>query len=159
LAPEIGITSTPVIDKASGTMWVSAKIKDGRRYRHELHALDLATGQEKSNSPVEIVASAPGTGDGSVGGVLKLDPLKHMNRPGLLKVKNTIFIAFASQCDVDPYHGWVLAYDATTLQQTGVHVDTPDGSEGGIWQGAVGLASDETGDVFYASGNGTFDAA
>jgi PQQ-like domain len=157
LAPEIGITSTPVIDTASGTMWVSAKSKEGGRYIHRLHAIEIATGKEKPNSPVEMTASVRGDGDGSVNGVITLDPLKHLNRPGLLKVGNTIYLAFASQCDVTPYHGWVLAYDATTLKQVSVHNNTPNGGEGGIWHGAVGLASDAVGDVYYVSGNGTFD--
>jgi PQQ-like domain len=157
LAPEIGITSTPVIDRGSSTMWVSAKSKEGGRYIHRLHAIDIATGKEQPGSPVEMTASVRGTGDGSVNGVITLDPLKHLNRPGLLKVGNTIYIGFASQCDVTPYHGWVLAYNATTLKQVGVHNNTPGGGEGGVWHGAVGLASDASGDVFYVSGNGTFD--
>lgn len=157
LSPEIGITSTPVIDKASGTIWVSAKLKVQGAYKLELHALDLTTGREKPNSPVEIKATAPGRGAGSANGVVSLDPLQHMNRPGLLKVGDSIVLGFASQCDVSPYHGWIVSYDATSLRQTGVHVDTPDGSMGGIWHGAVGLASDDSGDVFYASGNGTLD--
>jgi hypothetical protein len=157
LAPEIGITSTPVIDVPSKTIWVSAKTKEGSAYVHRLHALDLSTGREKPNSPVEMTASVRGDAPEAVGGMVTMDPLKQMNRPGLLKVGNTIYIGFASQCDVGPYHGWVLAYDGTTMRQTAVHVDTPDGEEGGIWHGGVGLASDDSGDVYYASGNGTFD--
>ena len=157
LAPEIGITATPVIDAAAKTIWFSAKTKENGGYVHRLHALDIATGLPRANSPVVITASAPGDGDASVNGVITMDPLKHMNRPGLLKAGNVIYLAFASNCDIGPYHGWVLGYDATTLQQTAVHIDTPNGSEGGIWHGGVGLASDENGDVFYTSGNGTFD--
>lgn len=157
LTPEIGITATPTIDLTAKTMWFTAKTKENGQYIHRLHAIDIATGLPRPNSPVVITASAPGTGAGSVGGVITMDPLKHMNRPGLLKVGNAIYLGFASNCDIGPYHGWVLGYDATTLQQTAVHVDTPSGSEGGIWHGAVGLDADENGDVFYVSGNGTFD--
>jgi len=157
LSPEIGITSTPVIDLTAKTIWVSAKTKENGGYVHRLHALDIETGDEQANSPVIITASAPGNGAGSVGGILTMDPLRQMNRPGLTKVGNTIYLGFASNCDIGPYHGWVLAYDATTMQQTGVHVDTPGGSEGGIWHAGVGLAADSNGDVFYVSGNGSFD--
>ena len=157
LSPEIGITATPVIDLAAKTIWFTAKTKENGAYVHRLHALDIATGLPRANSPKVISASAPGDGDGSVAGTITMDPLKHMNRPGLLKAGNGIYLAFASNCDISPYHGWVLGYDATTLQQTAVHVDTPNGSEGGIWHGGVGLASDENNDVFYVSGNGTFD--
>jgi hypothetical protein len=157
LTPEIGITSTPVIDIVARTMWFTAKTKESGAYIHRLHAIDIATGVERPNSPVVVTASAPGSGAGSVGGVITMDPLRHMNRPGLLKAGNAIYLGFASNCDIGPYHGWVLGYDATTLAQTAVHVDTPDGSEGGIWHGGVGLNADENGDVFYVSGNGTFD--
>lgn len=157
LTPEIGITSTPVIDIVAKTIWFTAKTKENGEYIHRLHALDIANGAERPNSPVVITASAPGSGAGSIGGVVTMDPLRHMNRPGLLKAGNAIYLGFASNCDIGPYHGWVLGYDATTLVQTAVHVDTPDGSEGGIWHGGVGLNADENGDVFYVSGNGTFD--
>jgi hypothetical protein len=157
LTPEIGITATPVIDLAAKTIWFTAKTKENGQYVHRLHALDIATGLPRPNSPVVITASAPGNGAGSVSGTITMDPLRHMNRPGLLKAGNAIYLGFASNCDIGPYHGWVLGYDATTLQQTAVHVDTPSGSEGGIWHGGVGLNADENGDVFYVSGNGTFD--
>lgn len=157
LTPEIGITSTPVIDVVAKTIWFTAKTKENGAYVHRLHALDIANGLERANSPVVITASAPGTGVGSVGGIVTMNPLRHMNRPGLLKAANSIYLGFASNCDIGPYHGWVLGYDAATLVQTAVHVDTPDGSEGGIWHGGVGLNADENGDVFYVSGNGTFD--
>ena len=157
LTPEIGITATPVIDVAAKTIWFTAKTKENGTYVHRLHAIDIATGLPRPNSPVVITASAPGNGAGSVGGVITMDPLRHMNRPGLLKAGNGIYLGFASNCDIGPYHGWVLGYDATTLQQTAVHVDTPSGTEGGIWHGGVGLNADDNGDVFYVSGNGTFD--
>jgi outer membrane protein assembly factor BamB len=157
ITPEIGITSTPVIDITQKTMWVEANTKEAGHYIHRLHALDIETGRERPNSPTVITAAAPGTGAGSVAGQLTLDPLKHMSRPGLLKSGNTIYMAFASHCDIGPYHGWLLGYDATTLAETAVHVTTPNGSEGGIWQGGVGLAADTNGDVYYASGNGDTD--
>lgn len=153
LAPEVGITSTPVIDLAQKTMWFTTRNKENGKFLHKLHALDIETGAAKQGSPTVITAQVQGNGAGSVGGVVRLDGLRNHNRPGLLKVGNKIYIAFASLCDIQDYHGWVLSYDATSLQQTGVHNTSPNGGEGGIWQGGVGLAADETGDVYYSSGD------
>ena len=153
LTPEIGITSTPVIDLPSKTMWLTTRNKENGKYFHRLHAVDIATGAPKPGSPATITAQAPGTGTNSFGGVVRFDPLRNHQRPGLLKAGNRIYIGFASNCDIQDYHGWVLAYDATTLQQKSAHITTPNGGEGGIWHGGVGLASDESGDVFYAAGD------
>ena len=91
----------------------------------------------------------PGSGDASVGGVITFDPLKQMQRPGLLKVGGRIYLGFASQCDIGPYHGWLMGYDATTLQQKSVLNTTPNGGDGGIWNGGVGLNADEAGDIYF----------
>jgi outer membrane protein assembly factor BamB len=96
LTPEIGITSTPVIDLVAKTVWFTAKTKENGTYVHRLHALDIANGLERANSPVLITASAPGSGAGSVGGIVTMDPLRHMNRPGLLKTGSSIYLGFAS---------------------------------------------------------------
>jgi hypothetical protein len=153
LGPEVGITSTPVIDVQAKTIWFTTRNKENGQFLHKLHALDLATGEPRPNSPKIITAQARGTGDGSVNGVIEFDGLQQMQRPGLLKVGNRIFLAFASLCDIRPYHGWVLGYDATTLEQTHVHITTPNGSAGGIWNGGVGINADENGDVYYVSGD------
>lgn len=158
LGPEVGITSTPVIDAQAKTMWFTSRNKENGQYVHKLHAIDIATGNPRPNSPTIITAKAPGNGDANVNGVITLDPLRTMQRPGLLKVGNRIFLGFASLCDIAPYHGWVLGYDATTLQQTHVHITTPNGGEGGIWNGGVGLAADENGDIFYTSAD-TYDTS
>lgn len=149
LSPEIGITATPVIDLAAKTIWFTSRNKENGRVIHRLHALDIATGAPRPNSPVEITAKVPGTGDASVGGIITFDPLKQMQRPGLLKVGNRIYLGFASQCDIGPYHGWLMGYDATTLQQTSVLNTTPNGGYGGIWNGGVGLNADEAGDIYF----------
>jgi hypothetical protein len=151
LGPEVGITSTPVIDLAARTIWFTSRNKENGRFVHKLHALDIATGDARPNSGAIITARAAGTGDASVNGVITLDPLRTMQRPGLLKVGKKLYLAFASLCDIAPYHGWVLAYDATTLQQTATHITTPNGGHGGIWNGGVGLNADESGDVYYTS--------
>lgn len=153
LTPEVGVTATPVIDVATKTMWLTARTKRNGQYFHELHALDLATGAPKPGSPVVITAKANGAGATSVNGVITFDPLRQHSRPGLTKVGNRIYLAFASLCDISPYHGWVLGYDATTLEQKAVHITTPNGSEGGIWHGGVAMPADENGDLYYAAGD------
>jgi len=149
LTPEIGITSTPVIDAASKTMWFTSRHAENGKAVHKLNAIDLTTGEHKPNSPVVITATARGTGSTSVNGVITFDPLKQFQRPGLLKVGNEIVLGFGSQCDIRPYHGWLMGYDATTLQQNRVHITTPNGGEGSIWNGGVGLNADENGDIYY----------
>lgn len=153
LGPEVGITATPVIDVQSKTMWLTSRsIKNGQ-FVHELHALDIATGAPKANSPVTITAKANGNGAQSVNGVISFDPLRQHSRVGLTLTGGRVYLGFASLCDISPYHGWILGYDAVTLQQKAVHITTPNGSEGGIWQGGVGLPVDENGDIYYASGD------
>jgi hypothetical protein len=156
LQPQIGITSTPVIDPASGTIYVEAKSVIGSTYIHRLHALDITTGNEKAPGPVQINATVPGTGDGSSGGNLPFDSLHQMNRPGLLLMNGTIFIAYASHCDFGPYHGWLFAYDRGTLAQRAVYNTTNNGGLGGIWMSGSGVAADGNGNMYVATGNGTF---
>jgi hypothetical protein len=155
--PQVGITSTPVIDPTSKTIYVEAKSTNGTNYFHRLHALDLLTGNEKSPGPVSIAGSVPGTGDGSSGGQIAFDNLHQLNRPGLLLLSGTIYIAYASHCDFSPYHGWLFAYDAATFAQKSVYVSTPNGGMGGFWMSGAGMAADASGNIFIASGNGTFD--
>lgn len=174
IVPEIGITGTPVIDLSTKTLYVVAKTKEVTNsngavsYVQRLHALDVTTGAEKTsfNSPVVISASVPGTGDGSVNGVVSFDPLRQHNRPGLLLLNGVVYIGFASHGDNTPYHGWVLGYKASTLQQVVVHNSTPNGKTdssgypigaGGIWMAGSGLASDGS-SLFFITGNGTFDS-
>src|SRR3984957_11354002 len=108
--PKVGITSTPVIDPTSKTIYVEAKSTNGTNYFHRLHALDLLTGNEKSPGPVVIAGTVPGIGDGSnlSTGQLAFDDFHHLNRPGLLMMNGTIYLAYASHCDDGPYHGWLL---------------------------------------------------
>jgi hypothetical protein len=154
---EIGITGTPVIDSSSGTLYVVAKTKEGTNYVQRLHALDITTGAEKFGGPVVIQASVPGTGDSSSGGMVPFDPLHHLNRPGLLLNNGVVYIGFGSHGDIRPWHGWVLGYNATTLQQVMAYNTTPNGYGGAVWQGGAGLATDATGNIYFTTGNGTFD--
>lgn len=156
--PEIGITSTPVIDPATSTLYVEAATKENGAFVQRLHALDLATGQEKLGGPVTIAATVSGTGVGGSGGSLSFDPKIQLQRAALLLTNGKIYVAFASHGDTGPYHGWVLAYDAATLRQAGVWNDTPDGFLGGIWMSGGGLSSDSSGAIYGVSGNGDFNA-
>lgn len=159
ILPEIGITSTPVIDLISRTLYVvpTTKIDITGPWEQHLHALDLGTGAEKFGGPTLINPQMPGTGAGSDGGIIPFDALTEGQRAGLLLSNGVIYIAFASHGDNPPYHGLVIAYSAATLQQIGVFNDTPDGSDGGIWQAGNGPAADASGNIYVASGNGTFD--
>ena len=156
--PETGITSTPVIDPATNRMYVVTKNFENNAYHQRLHALDVTTGNEASGSPVEISGAVPGTGEGGDGTTVTFDPYHHMNRTGLLLFGGNVFIAYASHCDDDPYHGWLFAYSASTLAQTGIFNTTPNGQWGGIWQSGMGLVTDGT-DIYFCAGNGDFDAA
>ena len=154
---EVGITGTPVIDLASNTLYVVANTKENGAYFQRLHALDLGTGAEKFGGPVAIRAVVTGSGDASSGGQIAFDPLMNNQRPGLMLVNGLVYISWASHCDNSPYHGWLMAYDAQTLQQLAVWNSTPNGSDGGIWQSGAAPAADSSGNVFLSTGNGTFD--
>jgi hypothetical protein len=159
LTPEIGITSTPVIDPDSGTIYVVAKSKDAQGYHQKLHALDISTGFERPRSPVEIIAAVVGNGDGSVAGIITFNPLMQLNRPALLLKNGIVYIAFGSHGDYDPYHGWVIGYSAATLAQVAVYNTTPDGGRGSVWQSGQGLVGADDGSIYFVTGNGTCDSA
>ena len=158
LQPLIGITATPVIDLPSKTIYVEAKsvVNTNSTYIHRLHALDITTGAEKASSPVVITATVTGNGSGSSGGHITFDPLYQHARPGLLLFNGTVFIGYASHCDQGPYHGWLFAYDHTTLQQKAVYNSTANGGLGGFWNSGTGIAADSAGNMYLASGNGSF---
>jgi outer membrane protein assembly factor BamB len=162
ITPEIGITSTPVIDKATKTMYVVAKAKrvvnGSDQFIFRLFALDLITGLYKLGGPVTLSASVPGTGIDADNGVVRFNALREHQRPGLVLLDNIVYIAFASHGDIGPYHGWVLGYNATTLQRAKVWNVTPDGKEGGIWMTGAAPAVDSDGNLYINIGNGTTDA-
>ena len=161
VSPEIGVTSTPVIDRSSGphgTVYVVAMSKDGSgNYHQRLHALDLATKAEEFGGPMEIQAKYPGTGDNSSNGYVIFDPAQYKERPGLLLLNHVIYTGWSSHCDITPYTGWLIGYDEHTLAQATVLNVIPNGSEGAIWQAGGGLAADADGYIYFLVGNGTFD--
>lgn len=162
IMPEIGITSTPVIDRSqgpNGTIFVVGMTRDGSsRYHQRLHALDLSTGAELGGSPTEIEASYPGSGANSQNGRVVFDPGQYAERVGLLLLNGTIYMGWTSHCDINPYTGWVMGYSESTLQQTTVLNLTPNGSEGSIWMSGYGLAGDTTGNIYLLDANGTLDS-
>jgi hypothetical protein len=152
----LGIVGTPVIDPPSGTLYLVARTKEnGTDFVQRLHALDVRTGAERTNSPVIISASYPGTGSGNVGGVITFDTQRQNQRPGLALVNGIVYIGWASHCDWGPYHGWVMGYDATTLQRAVVYNDTPNGSSAGIWMSGQAPSADTNGNLYLSTGNGT----
>ncbi len=157
ITTEIGILSTPVIDPASGTLYVLVRTKESGKFFQRLHALDITSGAEKFGGPIVIAASVSGTGKGSSGGTLTFDPKIHNQRSALLLQNGRVEIAWGSLCDKSAYHGWLMSYNATTLAQTGAWVTTPNASEGAIWEAGNGPAGDATFNTFIAVANGTFD--
>ncbi|HEY7595385.1 MAG TPA: hypothetical protein VH969_19700, partial [Actinophytocola sp.] len=157
----VGIQSTPVIDQASGTMYLVTKTKEGSAYFQRLHAIDVTSGQERPGSPVAITGSVPGTAPDSTmgpdGPVVSFDPKMQGQRAGLALVNGVILIAWGSHEDLPPYHGWIMAFDATTLANVGVFAVTPDVYGGGVWQGGRAPTIDANGYVYYTTGNGDWD--
>ncbi|MGI9101786.1 MAG: pyrrolo-quinoline quinone [Terriglobales bacterium] len=159
ISPEIGITSTPVIDPATGTIYVVPKTKENGVFFQRLHALDITTGAEKFGGPVVIKASTPGGADLNDGnGNAILSPLINLQRSALLLQNGIVYLAFASEGDFDPYEGWLLGYDAATLKQVVVFCVTPDGGGGSIWESGDGPAADSAGNIFVATSNGDYTA-
>src|SRR6185503_10562387 len=151
----IGIVGTPVIDSASGTMYFVARSTTGSQFAQFLHAVSIVTGNEVAGGPKLITATVSGNGDGSVNGTITFDSQKENQRQGLTQLNGLVYVSFSSHCDWGPYHGWILGYDATTLQQQVVYNDTPNGYAGGIWTSGSGMAADAQGNLYVVTGNGT----
>lgn len=163
ILPNVGITSTPVIDVPTSTMYVDAKIKHLHfgvpTYFHMLHAIDITTGLDKPGSPVAITATYPIIG----GGTLTFDAQREHQRPGLLLDGGVVYLGFGSHCDLfgADAHGWFLGYSADTLNQVAVFNGSPNDQEGfaSIWGGGFAPAADSQGNIFAVTGNGYFDGA
>jgi hypothetical protein len=158
VTPEIGVTSTPVIDLnqgPNGTIFVVAMSKSGNSYFQRLHALDLTTGAEQAGSPTTI--SATFEKPGHPGQFVTFDPKQYKERAALLLLNGVIYTTWASHCDFDPYTGWIMGYSESTLQQTSVLNVTPNGTRGAIWMSGGGPAADSSGNIYLLDANGTFD--
>ena len=147
---QMGIVGTPVIDKARGVLYVVALTQTGERtgpmtgFTQRLHALDLATGADLPESPVVIKAN-------------EFDPLMENQRPALALANGMVYVGYASHCDKEPYHGFLITYNARTLVQRDVLNTSPTGSEASIWQSGQGPAIDQAGNVYVVTGNGSWD--
>ena len=157
ITPEFGITSTPVIDSSTGTLYVVAATKEvlsgTTSYVYRLHALSISTGLEKFGGPVVLQATASSTA-----GTVTFVPIRHLQRPGLLLVKGVVYIGFGSHGDKDTWYGWLLGYNASTLKQVLAFNASPNAGESGIWQSGAGPAADGSGNIYFNTGNGPFDA-
>jgi outer membrane protein assembly factor BamB len=166
ITPEYGITSTPVIDPSTGILYVVANSRPTSGQFYHLHALDIHTGQERPGWPVQIQGSVPGNGRGSVNGNIPFITSLEMQRPGLLLLNGRVLIAFGAHCDLGIYHGWIFSYNASDPKEPPqIYNTTPDRPSGpnrdtgaGIWQSGFGLAADENRAVYFATGNGAFNA-
>lgn len=156
VTPQIGITSTPVIDLSAGShgiFYLVGMSKDGNgNYFQRLHALDITTGAEISGSPVTIQATYP-----NQSGTTTFDPKQYKERAALLLLNGVVYTTWASHCDDSPYTGWIMGYNETTLQQTVVLNVIPNGSEGAVWMAGDGPAGDSSGNFYFLDANGTFD--
>jgi len=157
ITPEFGITSTPVIDSSTGTLYVVATTKEvsggTTSYVYRLHALSISTGQEKFGGPVVLQATTSSTA-----GTITFVPIRHLQRPGLLLVNGVVYIGFASHGDEPTWYGWLLGYNASTLKQVLAFNASPNAGGAGIWQSGAGPAADGSGNLYFNTGNGLFDA-
>jgi uncharacterized repeat protein (TIGR03806 family) len=172
LIPEIGITGTPVIDAASGTLYVDVltrEVTTTTNYYHRIHALDITTGNERPYSPVVVTASVPGKGVGSSGGVVTFNAQQQLQRPALTLAGGMLYVAYGSYADTDPYHGWIIGFNATNLQEMTNYIfnTTPNATtaafggnagEGALWMGGDGLCVDASNNLYFETANGSFSA-
>jgi len=158
VTPQIGITSTPVIDRARNAIYLVAMSKDAKgNYYQRIHALDLTSGKELFGGPTTIQATYLGTGDNSSNGSVVFDPKQYKERPGLLEVGGNIYTMWSSHCDFRPYTAWIISYNADTLAQSNVLNLVPNGSEGAIWMSGAAPGADSSGNIYFILGNGNFD--
>jgi hypothetical protein len=169
VVPEMGITSTPVIDLSSGTIYLDVFTIENSNYYHRIHALNITNGTEQPYSPVLVTASIPGAGVGSIGGVLAFSAKQHLQRPALTLAGGILYVAYSGYADTDPYHGWLFGFNATNLLQLTNYVfnTTPNATtaafggnagEGGIWMSGNGLCVDANTNLYFMVGNGSYNA-
>jgi hypothetical protein len=158
ITKEVGITGTPVIDSTTGTLYVVATSKlKGSIYQY-LHALDIGTGAEKFAGPVNIQASVAGSASDGNGSTVTFNARRENQRAALLLENGHVVISWSSHCDTSPWHGWIMSYSASALSQEAVYNDSPNGYAGGIWMSGSGPAADASGNIFVATGNGSWNS-
>jgi hypothetical protein len=170
ITPQVGITSTPVIDLSTNTMYIdSFQNPSTGTYKHYIYALDITTGADKV-ARMEVAASIQGTSiDANSGhsGTLTFDPKQQLQRSALTLLNGVVYVAYAGYGDTPPYHGWILGFNATNLNLVKAFNDTPNATVppdtreeggGGIWQAGGGLVSDGT-HLYFMTGNGDFDTS
>jgi Chitobiase/beta-hexosaminidase C-terminal domain len=157
LVPEVGITGTPVIDVNTGTIYLVAKSKVGGSFYQYLHAIDVSTAAEKFGGPVNIQATVPGTAADGTGATLSFGPRLENQRAALLLENGHVVIGWSSHCDASPWHGWIMSYSASTLLQEAVYNTSPNGESNGVWMSGDGIAADDSGNIYFATGNGTWN--
>ena len=159
IEPNIGVTSTPVIDPASSTIYVVARnYEDSGKFSYHLHALEFRTGAERPGSPVAIVGVVRIPTTGGSDKKISFDPTLNLQRAGLALINGNVVMGFGSDCDYGDFHGWLFSFDASTLKQTGIFLTTPSGENGGIWGSGAAPAADTDNQIFLITGDGTFDA-
>jgi uncharacterized repeat protein (TIGR03806 family) len=170
LTPEVGITGTPVIDPVSGTLYVDVltrEVTTTTNYYHRIHALNITTGTEQPYSPVVVTASVPGTGVGGNRSVVTFNARQQAQRPALTLAGGKLYVAYGSFADTDPYHGWVMAFNATNLAPLTNYIfnTTPNATttafggnagEGALWMGGNGLCVDANTNLYLETANGSF---
>jgi len=159
IAPEIGVTSTPVIDRsagANGAIYLVAMSRDSKQaYHQRLHALDVTTGAELPGGPTEISGSYPNSG-----GSNSFNPGQHAERAALLLLNGTIYTSFTSHCDGQPYSGWIIAFSQSSLAVSGVLNVAANSSAGpAIWMSGGGPGADAAGNIYLLTANGAFETS
>ena len=157
LIPSIGITGTPVIDPATGTIYLVAVSKVNGKIVQYLHAIDTVTLADKFGGPVLIQATVAGTASDGTGSTVSFVAAEERQRAALLLDDGHVIIGWGSYCDQSPFHGWLISYAASTLAQEAVFNTSPDGHEGGIWMSGDGMAADANGNIFFTTGNGDWN--
>ena len=156
ITPEVGITSTPVIDYAAHAIYVMALDIEHGSFTYRLHALNLLTGQDLRPSTV-VTATVGGTGMDSANGQVTFQGGEEQQRMGLTLVNGVIYAGFSSWCGWSPYHGWVLGYRAADLARTITYNSTPDQNAGGLWESESGITVDGHGHLLLVTGNGPYN--
>ena len=167
ITPEIGITSTPVINDALTTLYLDAYTRESRggqyHYVHTLHAVNISSGQETGSVVIGDTIGIPGgngdtyisgpsvhgVGDGNVNGMVQFNAFRRSSAARLTIANGQVYVAFASHADTGPYHGWVMGYDAQTLQLKAAWNATPNTGLGGIWQSGGSVVADAQGQPLH----------